>query len=49
MLGMKTYSKKYIDACRARVGAALRTYRKQAGKPWWYLRFSPAPSRFVIS
>jgi hypothetical protein len=27
---MKTYSRKYIDACRARVEANLRTYRKLA-------------------
>ena len=32
MLGMKTYSQDYIDACRARVEANLRAYRKQAGK-----------------
>jgi hypothetical protein len=32
MLGMKTYPKKYIDACRARVEANLRAYRKQVGK-----------------
>jgi hypothetical protein len=32
MLGMKTYNKSYIDACRARVDAGLRAYLKQAGK-----------------
>jgi hypothetical protein len=32
MLGMKTYPQKYIDACRARVDADLRAYRKQVGK-----------------
>ena len=32
MLGMKRYSKEYIDACRARVDADLRAYRKQVGK-----------------
>src|SRR5262249_36379465 len=32
MLGMKTYSKNYIEACRARVDAGPRAYRKQAGK-----------------
>lgn len=32
MLGMKTYSQDYIDACRARVSADLRAYRKQVGK-----------------
>ena len=32
MLGMKTYSQDYIDACRARVEANLRAYRKQVGK-----------------
>ena len=32
MLGMKTYSQDYIDACRARVDANLRVYRKQVGK-----------------
>lgn len=31
MLGMKRYSREYIDACRARVDADLRAYRKQAG------------------
>ena len=31
MLGMKKYSKDYIAACRARVDADLRTYRKQVG------------------
>jgi len=29
---MKTYSQGYIDACRARVDAGVRAYRKQAGK-----------------
>ena len=32
MLGMKTYSQDYIDACRAKVEADLRAYRKQVGK-----------------
>ena len=32
MLGMKTYSQDYINACRARVKANLRAYRKQVGK-----------------
>ncbi len=32
MLGMKTYSQDYINACRARVDADLRAYRKQVGK-----------------
>ncbi len=32
MLGMKTYSQDYINACRARVDANLRAYRKQIGK-----------------
>jgi hypothetical protein len=32
MLGMKAYSKDYINACRARVDANLRAYRKQVGK-----------------
>ena len=32
MLGMKTYTRDYIDACRARVDADLRAYRKQVGK-----------------
>jgi hypothetical protein len=32
MLGMKAYSQNYIDACRARVDADLRAYRKQVGK-----------------
>jgi len=32
MLGMKKYSKHYIAACRARVDADLRSYRKQVGK-----------------
>ncbi len=31
MLGMKTYRQNHIDACRARVDAGLRTYRKQVG------------------
>jgi len=29
---MKTYSQDYINACRARVEANLRAYRKQVGK-----------------
>ena len=32
MLGMKAYTKDYIDACRARVDADLRAYRKQVGR-----------------
>src|SRR5690242_12671505 len=32
MLGMKTYTQEYIDACRGRVEADLRAYRKQVGK-----------------
>src|SRR3989304_1557853 len=32
MLGMKTYKRDYIDACRAQVDADLRAYRKQVGK-----------------
>jgi hypothetical protein len=32
MLGMKTYSKEYIKACRSRVYANLKAYRKQVGK-----------------
>ena len=32
MLGMKKYSKHYIDACAARVHADLRAYRKQVRK-----------------
>jgi len=32
MLGMKTYTQDYVDACRARVEADLRAYRKQVGK-----------------
>lgn len=32
MLGMKSYPQEYIDACRARVEADLRAYRKQVGK-----------------
>jgi len=31
MLGMKSYARDYIRACRARVDADLRTYRKHAG------------------
>ena len=31
MLGMKKYSEDYIAACRARVDADLRAYRKQVG------------------
>jgi len=31
MLGMNTYPQDYIDACRARVDADLRAYRKQVG------------------
>lgn len=31
MLGMKKYSREYIDACRARVDGDLRAYRKQVG------------------
>ncbi len=31
MLGMKAYTQDYIDACRARVDADLRAYRKQVG------------------
>jgi hypothetical protein len=31
MLGMRTYDKDYIDACRARVEAGLRVYRTHAG------------------
>ncbi len=29
---MKTYSQDYINACRTRVEANLRAYRKQVGK-----------------
>src|SRR5438093_6545840 len=32
MLGMKSYTRDYIDACRAKVDADLRAYRKQVGK-----------------
>ncbi|HUR62904.1 MAG TPA: hypothetical protein VM241_00325 [Candidatus Thermoplasmatota archaeon] len=32
MLGMKAYSQEYIDACRARVEADLRAYRKQVAQ-----------------
>ncbi len=32
MLGMKTYTADYIDACRARVDADLRAYGIQVGK-----------------
>ena len=32
MLGMKGYAQDYISACRARVDANLRAYRKHAGK-----------------
>ena len=32
MLGMKVYTQEYIDACRARVEADLRAYRKQVGQ-----------------
>ena len=32
MLGIRTYIQDYIDACRARVDADLRAYRKQVGK-----------------
>ena len=32
MLGMKKYTKSYIAACRARLDADLRAYRKQVGK-----------------
>jgi hypothetical protein len=32
MLGMKTYTQDYIDACRARVDANGRAYKKQVGK-----------------
>lgn len=32
MLGMKTYTKDYIAACRARVDADLRAYRTQVGQ-----------------
>ncbi len=32
MLGMKTYTQDYIDACRSRVDADLRACRKQVGQ-----------------
>jgi hypothetical protein len=32
MLGMKSYTSEFVDACRARVDAGLRAYRDQAGK-----------------
>jgi hypothetical protein len=32
MLGMKNYSKEYIDRCRKKVDANVRAYRKQVGK-----------------
>src|SRR5213593_486290 len=32
MFGMKTYTQNCIDACRAKVDADLRAYRKQVGK-----------------
>jgi hypothetical protein len=32
MLGMKKYTQDYIHACRIRVDADLRAYRKQVGK-----------------
>ena len=32
MLGMKTYTRDYSDACRARVNTDLRAYRKQVGQ-----------------
>ena len=32
MLGMKSYPRGYIDQCRKKVDAELRTYRKQFGK-----------------
>jgi len=32
VLGMKKYTKSYIAACRARLDADLRAYRKQVGK-----------------
>jgi len=32
MLGMKTYTRDYIDACRAKVDADVRAYQKQVGK-----------------
>ncbi|MBW8886489.1 MAG: hypothetical protein JF616_01925 [Fibrobacteres bacterium] len=33
MLGMKTYPKDYIAACKKRVDANVKAWRKQAGKP----------------
>ncbi len=42
MLGMKAYSRDYIDACRARVDNDLRSYRKQVGKA----RFKEFEARF---
>ena len=32
MLGMKKYDQSYIDACRSKVEADLRAYRKVVGK-----------------
>jgi|SRR5580658_2385206 hypothetical protein len=32
MLAMKAYPREYVDACRARVDANLKAYRKQVGK-----------------
>ena len=32
MLGMKNYTKDYVAACRERVEAGLKAYRKQVGK-----------------
>ena len=32
MLGMRTYTQSFIDACRARVDAGLSAYRKQIGE-----------------
>ena len=32
MLGMKSYSKEYVAACRARVASGLAVYRKHIGK-----------------
>jgi hypothetical protein len=31
MLAMKAYPKEYVDACKARVAANLKAYRKQVG------------------
>jgi hypothetical protein len=31
MLGMKKYSKDYVNACRARIDADVRVYRKHVG------------------